>query len=112
MPKSNRHSPEPSPAHLRCAIYTRKSTEEGLEQEFNSVAKTAPKLMCRWSGCDRFTVPSLHVSAFRSLSPGPFVIGRTSTVGGNPGPLAGRLVIRTKRRHWRVQARCAPLRES
>ncbi len=29
--------PEPSPALLRCAIYTRKSTEEGLEQGFNSL---------------------------------------------------------------------------
>ena len=28
---------EPPPARLRCAIYTRKSTEEGLEQEFNSL---------------------------------------------------------------------------
>jgi hypothetical protein len=54
-----------------------------------SETKTAPKSMLRWSGCDRFTVPSLHVPAFRSLSPSPFVIGRTSTVGGNPGPLAG-----------------------
>jgi site-specific DNA recombinase len=27
----------PSPALVRCAIYTRKSTEEGLEQEFNSL---------------------------------------------------------------------------
>jgi site-specific DNA recombinase len=27
----------PLPARLRCAIYTRKSTEEGLEQEFNSL---------------------------------------------------------------------------
>jgi site-specific DNA recombinase len=27
----------PSPARLRCAIYTRKSTEEGLDQEFNSL---------------------------------------------------------------------------
>src|SRR5882724_7644616 len=26
-----------SPATLRCAIYTRKSTEEGLDQEFNSL---------------------------------------------------------------------------
>ena len=25
------------PKHLRCAIYTRKSTEHGLEQEFNSL---------------------------------------------------------------------------
>jgi site-specific DNA recombinase len=25
------------PARLRCAIYTRKSTEEGLDQEFNSL---------------------------------------------------------------------------
>ena len=29
--------PKPSPARLRCAIYTRKSTEEGLDQEFNSL---------------------------------------------------------------------------
>jgi site-specific DNA recombinase len=27
----------PSPARLRCAIYTRKSTEEGLDQEFSSL---------------------------------------------------------------------------
>lgn len=26
------------PAKIRCAIYTRKSSEEGLEQEFNSLA--------------------------------------------------------------------------
>ena len=26
-----------SPAAVRCAIYTRKSTEEGLDQEFNSL---------------------------------------------------------------------------
>ena len=25
----------------RCAIYTRKSTEEGLEQDFNSLARPA-----------------------------------------------------------------------
>ncbi|VTR92458.1 resolvase : Resolvase domain protein OS=Isosphaera pallida (strain ATCC 43644 / DSM 9630 / IS1B) GN=Isop_2455 PE=4 SV=1: Resolvase: Recombinase [Gemmata massiliana] len=39
----NRHQPKPKPADreptpvVRCAIYTRKSTEEGLEQEFNSL---------------------------------------------------------------------------
>jgi site-specific DNA recombinase len=27
----------PKPATIRCAIYTRKSTEEGLEQEFNTL---------------------------------------------------------------------------
>lgn len=34
-----RHSPEPkaAPPRLRCAIYTRKSTEEGLEQDFSSL---------------------------------------------------------------------------
>jgi site-specific DNA recombinase len=35
--KSNQDVAKPSPARLRCAIYTRKSTEEGLEQEFNSL---------------------------------------------------------------------------
>jgi site-specific DNA recombinase len=29
--------PEPPSCRLRCAIYTRKSTEEGLDQEFNSL---------------------------------------------------------------------------
>ncbi len=39
MRKSNREGklPEQSSSRLRCAIYTRKSTEEGLEQEFNSL---------------------------------------------------------------------------
>jgi len=30
-------SSHPTPARLRCAIYTRKSSEEGLEQDFNSL---------------------------------------------------------------------------
>ena len=29
--------PEGAPRPLRCAIYTRKSSDEGLEQEFNSL---------------------------------------------------------------------------
>src|ERR1700730_5264881 len=35
-----RHPPKPSldaPVRIRCAIYTRKSTEEGLERDFNSL---------------------------------------------------------------------------
>jgi len=35
--KSNQNIAQPPSARLRCAIYTRKSTEEGLEQEFNSL---------------------------------------------------------------------------
>jgi site-specific DNA recombinase len=36
--KRNPRSPSPASApQVRCAIYTRKSTEEGLEQEFNSL---------------------------------------------------------------------------
>jgi hypothetical protein len=35
MQKTNQDLPKPSSSRLRCAIYTRKSTEEGLEQEFN-----------------------------------------------------------------------------
>jgi site-specific DNA recombinase len=31
------HNSVPAPKTVRCAIYTRKSTEEGLEQEFNSL---------------------------------------------------------------------------
>ena len=37
MRKSNQDVSTGSSPRLRCAIYTRKSTEEGLEQEFNSL---------------------------------------------------------------------------
>src|SRR5215472_14220332 len=36
-PMTNRSTPNRPPAKLRCAIYTRKSSEEGLEQDFNSL---------------------------------------------------------------------------
>ncbi|GIW55525.1 MAG: recombinase RecB [Nitrospiraceae bacterium] len=35
-PSKNRHAPS-AKAAIRCAIYTRKSTDEGLDQEFNSL---------------------------------------------------------------------------
>jgi site-specific DNA recombinase len=35
--KNNLDVPKPAITRLRCAIYTRKSTEEGLDQEFNSL---------------------------------------------------------------------------
>jgi len=34
---TNRSAPNRAPVRLRCAIYTRKSSEEGLEQDFNSL---------------------------------------------------------------------------
>jgi site-specific DNA recombinase len=37
MQRNNQDVPKPSITRLRCAIYTRKSTEEGLDQEFNSL---------------------------------------------------------------------------
>src|ERR1019366_9025651 len=37
MRSRERDASETTPSRLRCAIYTRKSTEEGLDQEFNSL---------------------------------------------------------------------------
>ena len=37
MTKTQTHQPRASMQLVRCAVYTRKSTEEGLEQEFNSL---------------------------------------------------------------------------
>jgi site-specific DNA recombinase len=37
MNQANRAAPRSTPPLVRCAIYTRKSTEEGLEQEFNTL---------------------------------------------------------------------------
>lgn len=34
---NTRQTPSATTPRIRCAIYTRKSTEEGLEQEFNSL---------------------------------------------------------------------------
>src|SRR5258707_6272282 len=36
-PMANRSAPNRVPAILRCGIYTRKSSEEGLDQDFNSL---------------------------------------------------------------------------
>ena len=40
-------------ARVRCAIYTRKSSEEGLEPEFNS-------LQAQREACDAFTTSQRH----------------------------------------------------
>jgi site-specific DNA recombinase len=52
-------SPKPTaaaarPARLRCAVYTRKSTEEGLEQEFNS-------LDAQRESCEAFIISQRHL---------------------------------------------------
>ncbi len=36
-PRQNRQTTPPLTKHVRCAVYTRKSTDEGLDQEFNSL---------------------------------------------------------------------------
>ena len=43
----------PDPSRKRCAIYTRKSSEEGLEQEFNS-------LQAQREACEAFTASQRH----------------------------------------------------
>ncbi len=52
MRKNNLDAPKPAITRLRCAIYTRKSTEEGLDQEFNSLdaQREAARLSFRASG--------------------------------------------------------------
>jgi site-specific DNA recombinase len=34
---TTREREKPTPPRIRCAVYTRKSTEEGLDQDFNSL---------------------------------------------------------------------------
>src|SRR5436309_5990908 len=52
MRKNNPQAKVP-PARLRCGIYTRKSTEEGLEQDFNS-------LDAQREACEAFIVSQKH----------------------------------------------------
>ena len=44
---------KPTRRTLRCAIYTRKSSEEGLEQAFNS-------LDARWEACEAYIKSQRH----------------------------------------------------
>ena len=37
MPKQTRSTEPNTPQRIRCAIYTRKSTDDGLDQEFNTL---------------------------------------------------------------------------
>ena len=52
--------PEP-PRRLRCAIYTRKSTEEGLEQEFSSLDAQREAIMRMAEGPFPRTIAIAHV---------------------------------------------------
>src|SRR5437773_11781914 len=52
MMKSARSGPRRN-ARVRCAIYTRKSSEEGLEQEFNS-------LQAQREACEAFITSQRH----------------------------------------------------
>jgi len=71
-------SPPRSGRTLRCAIYTRKSSEEGLEQEFNS-------LHAQHEACEAF-ITSQHHEGWRCL-PQPYDDGGRS--GGNMERPAG-----------------------
>ena len=53
MRKRNPESPSSRRTRLRCAIYTRKSSEEGLEQDFNS-------LDAQREACEAFIVSQKH----------------------------------------------------
>jgi site-specific DNA recombinase len=44
----------PLPETKRCAVYTRKSTSIGLEQEFNS-------LDAQWEACERYIESQAHL---------------------------------------------------
>ena len=48
-----RQSSSPARAKVRCAVYTRKSSEEGLEQEFNS-------LDAQREACEAFITSQKH----------------------------------------------------
>ena len=41
------------PAHIRCAVYTRKSSDDGLDQEFNS-------LDAQFEACAAYVVSQRH----------------------------------------------------
>jgi len=53
MPRRSLGSAEKRGRKLRCAIYTRKSTEEGLEQDFNS-------LDAQREACEAFIASQKH----------------------------------------------------
>lgn len=55
----NEKPQQPQPTRLRCAVYTRKSTEEGLEQEFNS-------LDAQREACEAFIQSQKHLGWFCS----------------------------------------------
>jgi site-specific DNA recombinase len=53
--------PRAEPSRKRCAIYTRKSSEEGLEQEFNSLA-------AQREACEAYLNPRLERRDSASLA--------------------------------------------
>src|SRR5467141_2104232 len=66
--------PRSDPSRKRCAIYTRKSSEEGLEQEFNS-------LQAQCEACEAYIRSQRHegwVSARTHYDDGGFSVGNVA----------------------------------
>src|SRR5213083_2721473 len=61
-PMANRPAPNRAPARLRCGIYTRKSSEEGLEQSFNS-------LQAQREACEAFIASQRHEGWYTIQTP-------------------------------------------
>src|SRR5437660_1308849 len=90
--------PRADPSHKRCAIYTRKSSEEGLEQEFNSV-------QAQREACEAYIRSQRHegwalASYDDAGSPGQYGAARSATP-------AGRYPSRSDRYRGRLQGRPA-----
>jgi len=79
MTKHNGKPASIGPTTISCAIYTRKSTEEGLEKEFNSLdaqresaeAYIASQRHEGWSVCPTATTTWLHRRQHGPARPGP-----------------------------------------
>ena len=85
--RTNSRGPAPAPA--RCAIYTRKSSDEGLDQDFNSLDAqqgTRPR-----AKKDEFPLPI-------ELVPAPALTGRLAAIAGVEPTLTSRTGIPSARK--------------
>ena len=95
-----------TPRPVGCAIYTRKSTEEGLEQEFNSL--DAQRECAEAQGEERDIIYySMVANTNGSLSPWEFVCA-TSLESSRSAHCPPNRNIRTERLCWLRQSRSIP----
>src|SRR5258705_515680 len=88
-----------NPSAIRCAIYTRKSTEEGLDQQFNttsSLGRLTLNILLSFAEFERQIISERTRDKMSAARRKGKWVGGTPVLGYDVDPTGGRLIVNDK----------------